>query len=216
MPSGASHAGRGLFLAVLLTAGAPAGAAVSAPPRQPVTVMTNTGEEIQGLFLGATESEVTVETQGRKVTLPLRDVSYLAFAGRPPSGAPVSYSGPSTPAAQLRLEGAGLESEGRLTEALARYEEAARLDPSDALTQRALERTRQKIRVREGRERAADFKRLTVALKDARRYPEAAACFDEAMRLDPTDEKFYRDNRAIRESWAPSSCPADKTAGKLQ
>ena len=216
MPARLSHAGLGLARAAVVACGVATATAQSLTPALRVTVMTTVGEEVKGLFLGATESEVTVESQGRKITLPLRDVTYLAFAASPPSGAAIAYPSPMTPASQLRAECLALENEGRLSEALARCKEAERLDPSDPLTVKALARTRQKIRSREGREKAAPYKRLVTVLKDARRYAESAACFDEAIRLDPNDEKFYSENRAIRETWTPSSCPVDATSGRTQ
>jgi hypothetical protein len=74
-------------------------------------VMTVRGETIEGRFIGATGTELTIETPSRRVALRLAEVSYVSFGGRP--GA-VSHALPNTPSSDLRVQGAVLESAGRL------------------------------------------------------------------------------------------------------
>jgi hypothetical protein len=75
----------------------------------PATVVTLKGDSIEGKFLGATETDLTIETSSRLVTLQLRDVSYISFVGRPPSAETVSYAIPATPSSELRAQGLASE-----------------------------------------------------------------------------------------------------------
>jgi tetratricopeptide (TPR) repeat protein len=182
----------------------------------PVTVVTLKGESIKGTFLGASGAEVQIETSSRLLTLQLRDVSYISFVGRPTSAETVSYALPATPSSQLRTEGFTHESAGRLDEALRKYEEAAKLDPNDPLTIRALDRVRRRISAQEAARKSAAHKKLAVELRDAGRYGEAAACYDEALRLDPNDKKFREQLAPMRHYWQPTTCPisAQPAAGR--
>src|SRR4030095_8521503 len=108
---------------------------------------------------------------------------------------------------QLRTEGFTSETAGRLDEALRKYEETAKLDPNDPLTIKALDRVRRRIAAEEAARRAAAFKQLAVELKDAGRYGEAAACYDEALRLDPNDQKFRERLASMKHYWQPTTCP---------
>jgi tetratricopeptide (TPR) repeat protein len=167
-------------------------------------VMTVRGETIEGRFIGATGTELTIETPSRRVALRLAEVSYVSFGGRP--GA-VSHALPNTPSSDLRVQGAVLESAGRLEDARLKYEESAKLDPGDVLTLRALTGVNRRIEARDSVVRAAPYKALTPKLRDAGRYGEAVACYLEAVRLDPRDEKFKEAFKALAHYWKPSSCP---------
>jgi len=111
----------------------------------PATVVTLKGEFVEGRFISASDTELTIDTPGRRLTLSLRDVSYVSFAGRPPSAEAVSYVKPESRSAQLRMEGSVSETAGRLDEALGKYEEAAKLDPADPKTVVALQRVRRRM-----------------------------------------------------------------------
>jgi len=177
----------------------------------PVTVVTTAGESVEGRFVGASSLEVTVATSNGDEVIPLAEVSYISFVGRPADV--MSFAKPATKAADLRMQGKRLEASKRYEEALARYEEAERLDPDDPLTMRALKQIHLKIRIRNGRAQAAPFKTLVPKLRDARRYREAAACYEAAIRLDPYDEKFRDEWKALRHYWEPSECPVNATEG---
>jgi len=185
----------------------------ASPPRAaaaegiPATVVTIKGESIEGRFLGATGAELTIDVGSRIMTLTLRDVSYVSFVGRPVSAEAVTYATKASPSSQLRMEGSVHETGGRLSEALRKYEEAAKLDPSDPATIKALGRVRQKIQAQEAATKAARYKKLAVELKETRRYAEAAACYDEAVRLDPYDQAFRESLAALRHYWEPTTCP---------
>jgi tetratricopeptide (TPR) repeat protein len=173
----------------------------------PVTIVTLKGETFAGAFLEASASEVTLRIGDRTVLLPLTDVSYISFSGDAPRVGSVTLAPPSTPVSSRRMVAFELERSGRLDEALREYVTALELDPSDRRTKTAVERVRQKIKLREGRNKALEYKRLTGSLKEAGRYREAAACYDEALRLDPADEKFREKHKHMRQAWQPSACP---------
>jgi len=193
------------LLGTVLSCASPA--ELSAAAGIPATVVTLKGESVEGRFIGASDTELTIDTPGRRLTLSLRDVSYVSFAGRPPSAEAVSYTKPESRSAQLRMEGSVSETAGRLDEALGKYKEAAKLDPADPKTIAVLQRVRRRMSALDGAKRAAPYKKLAVELKGRSRYPEAAACYDEAMRLDPLDENFKISLAPIRDNWLPSTCP---------
>jgi Flp pilus assembly protein TadD len=193
--------------AALLTPHASSASTAAQREGVPATVMTLKGESISGRFLGATGAELTLETEDAVVAFPLRDVSYISFAGRPPLAGAVSYSRPTSPVAQLRLEGMNHERAGRLEEALRKYEEALKAEPSDPRAMQHVERVQYALRVRDAGTKAAPYKKLALALEQANRHREATACYDEAIRLDPYDTDFKKSLAALRYYWEPTTCP---------
>jgi hypothetical protein len=85
--------------AALLTPHASSASTAAQREGVPATVMTLKGESISGRFLGATGAELTLETEDAVVAFPLRDVSYISFAGRPPLAGAVSFTRPTSPVA---------------------------------------------------------------------------------------------------------------------
>lgn len=123
---------------------------------------------------------------------------------------PSTYAKPETPASTLRAAGMADEQAGRLEQALGHYLEAAKADIHDELNTRALDRVRQKIAAQAAATNAAPFKKMALALNEAGRYAEAAACYDEATRLDPGDGKFKEQLAPTRHYWNPSECPVKR------
>ena len=64
---------------------------------QPVSISTAKGETIEGLFRGATETEVVIEIAGQRVRLPISDIRLISFVGKIVERAGAAPVPPSAP-----------------------------------------------------------------------------------------------------------------------
>lgn len=189
-----------LSIAIGLSALSPFG---EAGEGRSAVVLTRQGEYIEGRLNGATADEVTIQAADRLVVLKLRDVAYISFQGRLDKPGEVPPTTLETPASRLRMDADAHERAGRLDDASRIYDQALKVDPDDPRTIKSRDRVRKAIGVRE----ALPYKRQVSALRDAGRFAEAAACYDEALRLDPTDLDFRQEFHGVRHYWQPTTCP---------